>query len=53
MGDSTKDIDYLRDLAARLRSLASTEPHIADQLRGIADEADDRADAMEARQRRP
>ena len=53
MGHSAQDVDYLRGLAARLRSLAITEPHIADQLRGIADEADDRADAMEVRQGRP
>jgi hypothetical protein len=38
--------DDLRELAARLRSLAMVEPRIADQLRQIADAADDRADRM-------
>ncbi len=49
MSDRPEDIHYLRGLAARLRSLAMTEPTIADQLRQMADEADDRADAMESR----
>jgi hypothetical protein len=51
MSDRPEDIHYLRGLAARLRSLAMTEPNIADQLRQMADEADDRADAIESRQR--
>jgi hypothetical protein len=49
MLDRPEDVHYLRGLAARLRSLAITEGHIADQLRQIADETDDRADAMAAR----
>jgi hypothetical protein len=49
MADRPEDVHYLRGLAARLRSLAMTEANIADQLRQIADETDDRADAMEAR----
>jgi hypothetical protein len=52
MIDRPEDIDYLRGLAARLRALAMTEPSIADQLRQMADETDDRADAM-ASQPRP
>ena len=51
MSDRPEDIHYLRGLAARLRSLAMTEPNIADQLRQMADEADDRADGIESRQR--
>ncbi|HXE29053.1 MAG TPA: hypothetical protein VN656_11095 [Stellaceae bacterium] len=51
MPDRPEDIHYLRGLAARLRSLAMTEPNIADRLRQIADEADDRADAMASRLR--
>jgi hypothetical protein len=38
--------DYLRALATRLRSLAITEPALADQLHQIADDVDDYADAM-------
>jgi hypothetical protein len=38
--------DDLRALAQRLRSLAMTEPHIADRLRQIADAADEHADGM-------
>ena len=49
MPDRPEDIRYLRGLAARLRSLAAIDPTIADQLRRIADETDDRADAMESR----
>jgi len=49
MADRPEDIHYLRGLAARLRSLSMTELAIADQLRQMADEADDRADAMESR----
>jgi hypothetical protein len=49
--DRPEDIRYLRGLAARLRSLAMIEPAIADQLRQIADEAEDRADAMGPRSR--
>ncbi len=48
MPDRPEDIDYLRGLAARLRALAMIEPNIADQLRQMADETDDRADAMDA-----
>jgi hypothetical protein len=51
MPDRPEDIHNLRGLAARLRSLAMTEPNIADQLRQMADEADDRADAMASRLR--
>jgi hypothetical protein len=51
MPDQPEDVRYLRGLAARLRSLAVTEATIADQLRRIADETDDRADAMAARLR--
>jgi hypothetical protein len=49
MTDRPEDIHYLHGLAARLRALAMTEPNIADQLRQMADETDDRADAMESR----
>jgi hypothetical protein len=49
MADRPEDVHYLRGLAARLRSLAMTEPNIADRVRQIADETDDRADAMAAR----
>lgn len=48
MAERDDDVHYLRGLAARLRSLAMTEPHIADQLQQIADEAEGRADALEA-----
>jgi hypothetical protein len=51
MSDRPEEILYLRGLAARLRSLAMTEPNIADELRQMANEADDRADAMESRLR--
>ena len=44
-----EDVPFLRGLAARLRSLAMTESAIADQLRQMADETDDRADAMALR----
>lgn len=49
MPDRPEDVHYLHGLAARLRSLATMEPHIADQLRQIADETDARADAMAVR----
>lgn len=49
MPDRPEEVDYLRGLAGRLRSLAMMEPNIADQLRRIADETDDRADAMAVR----
>lgn len=52
MAERFDDIHYLRGLAARLRSLGMTEPLIGDQLRQMADEADDRADAMEAKRER-
>jgi hypothetical protein len=51
MPDTPEDSRYLRGLAARLRSLAMIEPTIADRLRQIADEAEDRADAMASRSR--
>jgi hypothetical protein len=51
MPDRPEDIHYLRGLAARLRSLAMMEANIADPLRQLADETDDRADAMAARLR--
>jgi hypothetical protein len=53
ISDGPEEIHNLRGLAARLRSLAMTEPSIAGQLRQIADEADDRADAMVAPRLRP
>jgi hypothetical protein len=53
ISDGPEEIHHLRGLAARLRSLAMTEPSIAGQLRQIADEADDRADAMVAPRLRP
>jgi hypothetical protein len=53
MTDRLDDIHHLRGLAARLRSLAMTEPAIADQLREMADETDDRADAMASRRPPP
>jgi hypothetical protein len=49
MTDRAEDIRYLHGLAARLRALAMTEPTIAYQLRQMADDTDDRADAMAAR----
>jgi hypothetical protein len=49
MPDRPEDVHYLRGLAARLRSVAMTEHNIADELRQMADETDDRADAMAAR----
>ena len=52
ISDGPEEIHHLRGLA-RLRSLAMTEPSIAGQLRQIADEADDRADAMVAPRLRP
>lgn len=52
MAERHEDVHYLRSLAARLRSLAVTEPDIADQLQQIAAEAEDRADALEAGQAR-
>ena len=51
MSDRPENVDDLRGLAARLRSLAMTAPPIADRLRQIADETDDFADAMALRQR--
>jgi hypothetical protein len=51
MPDRPEDIHHLRGLAARLRALAMTDLNIADQLRQMADEADDRADAMASRLR--
>lgn len=51
MSDRSEDVDYLRGLAARLRSLAMTDPAIGDQLRRIADETDDHADTVELRLR--
>ena len=53
ISDEPEEIHHLRGLAARLRLLAMTEPSIAGQLRQIADEADDRADAMVAPRLRP
>ena len=49
MDERPEDVRYLRGLAARLRSLAMTEPHIADQLMQIADEAERRARAIETK----
>ena len=51
MSDRPEDVHDLRGLAARLRALAVTEPSISHQLRQMADETDDRADAMAARLR--
>jgi hypothetical protein len=51
MSERPDDMNYLRGLAARLRSLAMLEPSIADQLRQIADEAEDRADTIGPRWR--
>ena len=50
MANRPEEVDYLRGLAARLRSLAMTQPNIAAQLRQIADETEDRADLMALRQ---
>jgi hypothetical protein len=47
MTDRPEDIHYLRGLAARLRSLALTEPRVADQLQKMADEAEERAKQLE------
>jgi hypothetical protein len=52
MAEKRAVVPYLRGLAARLRSLAMTEPLIADQLQQIADEAEGRADAIETGQTR-
>jgi hypothetical protein len=51
MADRPEDIQYLRGLAARLRSIAMTESRIADQLQRMADEAEERAAAIEASRR--
>jgi hypothetical protein len=51
VSDRPEDIPYLHGLAARLRSLATMEPKIAEQLRQMADETDDRANAMALRHR--
>jgi hypothetical protein len=51
MAERSEDIQYLRGLAARLRSLAMTEPRVADQLQKMADEAEARADALAAGRR--
>lgn len=51
MNERPEDVHFLRGMAARLRSLAMTEPRIGDQLQQIADEAESRADAIEARHR--
>ncbi|HVA12984.1 MAG TPA: hypothetical protein VNF99_07030 [Stellaceae bacterium] len=48
MAERPEDVNYLRGLAARLRSLALTEPRVADQLQKMADEAEERASAIEA-----
>lgn len=52
MAERHEDVHYLRGLAARLRSLAVIEPHIADQLQQIAAETEARAEAVEAEQAR-
>jgi hypothetical protein len=46
--ERSEDGPYLLGLAARLRSLALTEPRIADQLYQMAVEAEDRAKQIEA-----
>ena len=51
MSDRPEDVRDLRGLAARLRALAMTEPSIAHQLRQVAEETDNWADAMAARLR--
>jgi hypothetical protein len=53
MADRPEDVHYLRGLAARLRSLAMTEPRIAEQLQRLADEAEERASAIEANRKLP
>ena len=53
MAEGPDDVRYLRSLAARLRSLALTEAHIADRLLEMATEAENRAYALEARTRPP
>lgn len=53
MADRIEDVHFLRGLVARLRALAITEPNIADQLRKMADEADNCADALETSRHRP
>jgi hypothetical protein len=53
MAEKPEDVHYLRGLAARLRSLALTEPRIGDQLQQMADEAESRAEAIEARRKTP
>lgn len=51
MDEGQEDVSYLRGLSARLRSLALIEPHIADQLMQIAEEAERRASAIVAKKR--
>jgi hypothetical protein len=51
--DEPEELRSLRLLAARLRALATVEPHIAEQLEEIADAVENRADALAARQPRP
>ena len=51
MPERSEDIQYLRGLAARLRSLAMTEPSVASQLEKMADEAEARAEALAAGRR--
>jgi hypothetical protein len=53
IAEGPEDLRSLRLLVARLRALATVEPHIAEQLEEIADEVEDRADALAARQPRP
>ena len=47
MAERAEDAPYLRGLAARLRSLALTEPRVADQLYQMAVEAEERAKQIE------
>jgi hypothetical protein len=51
MSDRPEDIPSLRELAARLRSLATAELSISSQLRRMADETDDWADGLASRLR--
>lgn len=51
MSEGLEDVHYLRGLAARLRSLAMTEPRIAEQLLQMAKEAEDRARLIEGGRR--
>jgi hypothetical protein len=53
MSERLEDVHDLRSLAARLRSLAMAEPHIAERLLQMAKEAEERARLVEDGRQEP